>query len=219
MSETPDSPPQEQAKTAPPPPPPLLPRMVVGLGNPGRKYEGTRHNIGFDLLDRLASEAGISFKNELRHQALVARTDSGIFFVKPQTFMNESGRSTSSIARFYKIEPEEILIAYDDVALPLGSLRFRASGSAGGHNGIKSLISHYNTQTIPRLKIGVGNSEPGALVGHVLGKFRPSEREEVENTLATAAKAVQLALSQGREAAANVYNVRKPLSDTHTDEP
>lgn len=194
--------------------------MLVGLGNPGRKYEGTRHNIGFDLLDRIAADAGLSFKNELRHQALVTRLETGVFLVKPQTFMNESGRSVGSLARFYKIEPEEILVSYDDVALPLGSLRFRAGGSAGGHNGIKSLIAHLGTQTIPRLKIGVGNSAPGALVGHVLGKFRSDEQEEVENTLATAAQAVQLALSQGREAAANAYNnVRKISPESHTDEP
>lgn len=186
---------------------PLL--LVVGLGNPGRTYEGTRHNVGFDVLDRLAARAGANFANQLRWQAHVAVLPGGVHLLKPQTFMNLSGRSVGQLARFFKWQPSQVLVVCDDVSLPLGALRFRAGGSAGGHNGLKSIIEHLGTQEFPRLKIGVGAPPPGELTGHVLGKFAPDERAHVENTLATAEEAVQLALSQGLARAANAYNVRK----------
>lgn len=127
--------------------------------------------------------------------------------MKPQTFMNESGQSAGAALRFYKWNPEEVLVVYDDVSLPVGALRFRKSGSAAGHNGLKSLIAHFGCDTFPRLKIGIGGPKPGEMVGHVLGKFSPDERPDMENALARAADAVQLALSDGLEAAANVHNV------------
>jgi PTH1 family peptidyl-tRNA hydrolase len=181
--------------------------LVVGLGNPGRQYERTRHNVGFMVLDRLALLAGAPFESRPKWQSHVAKLPaSGILLAKPQCFMNLSGRPVRQIAAFHQWNPAQVLVVYDDVALPLGRLRFRESGSAGGHNGIKSLIEHLGGGGFPRLKVGIGAPEPGNLTGHVLGNFREEEREVLENTLARAVAAVQLALSQGLPAAANFYN-------------
>ncbi len=185
-------------------------KLIVGLGNPGRKYESTRHNIGFLVIDRLASSYGADLAGHLRWRAHVAKiAGKGAIMIKPQTFMNESGQSVGAVLRFYKWQAEQVLVVYDDVALPFGSLRFRMTGSAGGHNGIKSIISHLGTDRFPRLKIGIGSADPGGMIGHVLGDFSKEERNHLENTLATAAEAVQLSLSEGVEAAANTYNSRK----------
>lgn len=181
--------------------------LVVGLGNPGRQYEETRHNAGFMVLDRLALLAGVAFKSEPKWQSHITKLPgSGVLLVKPQCFMNLSGRPVRQLASFHKWLPENVLVVYDDAALPLGRLRFREKGSAGGHNGIKSLIEHFGGDNFPRLKVGIGGSEPGNMTGHVLGNFRAEERELLENTLARAVAAVQLALSQGLAAAANFYN-------------
>lgn len=187
--------------------PALLFPLIVGLGNPGRQYEETRHNAGFMVLDRLALAAGVAFESKPKWQSHVARLPgSGALLVKPQCFMNLSGRPVRQISSFFQWSPEQILVVYDDVALPLGALRIREKGSAGGHNGIKSLIEHLGTPTFPRIKVGIGASEPGDLTGHVLGKFREDERELLENTLARAVSAVQLALSQGLAITANRFN-------------
>jgi PTH1 family peptidyl-tRNA hydrolase len=181
--------------------------LIVGLGNPGRQYEGTRHNAGFMVLDRLAAAVGVAFESKPKWQSQIAKLpDSGLLLVKPQCFMNLSGRPVRQIAAFHKWEPQQMLVVYDDAALPLGKLRFREKGSAGGHNGIKSLIEHFGGDGFPRLKFGIGSSEPGNLVDHVLGNFREEERELLENTLARAVEAVQLAHSQGVATAANLYN-------------
>lgn len=195
--------------------------LIVGLGNPGKQYENTRHNIGFMLLDLMAEKSGASFQPAPKWQSHIAKLPgSGVLLVKPQTFMNLSGRAIRQITSFYKFPPEDILVIYDDVALPLGTLRFREKGSAGGHNGIKSTIEHLGTNAFPRLKIGIGSSEPGNMVGHVLGRFSPDEKPVVENTLATALDAVQLALSQGIAAAANQYHTRnKPPANAPEDKP
>lgn len=186
-------------------PPSIL--LVVGLGNPGRQYEGTRHNVGFMVLDRLAAQAGASFESRPKWQSHVAKLPgSGVLLAKPQSFMNLSGRPVRQIAAFHKWSPENILVVYDDVALPLGKLRFREKGGAGGHNGIKSLIEHFGGDGFPRLKVGIGAAGPGNMTGHVLGNFREEERELLENTLARAVEAVQLALSRGLGPAANFYN-------------
>lgn len=191
--------------------------LVVGLGNPGRQYEDTRHNAGFMVLDRLALLAGVPFESKPKWQSHVAKLPgSGVLLVKPQCFMNLSGRPVRQIAAFHKWLPENVLVVYDDVALPLGKLRFREKGSAGGHNGIKSLIEHFGGDGFPRLKVGIGGSEPGNMTGHVLGTFRVEERELLENTLARAVAAVQLALSQGLPAAANFYNNPKESSEPPT---
>lgn len=202
-------------------------KLIVGLGNPGQKYELTRHNIGFLVVDRLVSSYSATMSNHLRWRAHIAKVPgSGAVLMKPQTFMNESGQSVGAAVRFYKIQPEQVLVVYDDVSLPFGARRFRMAGSAGGHNGMKSIISHLGSDRFPRLKLGIGaDSQPaevpvnerkpaksgrsGSLVGHVLGKFSVEERNELENTLATAAEAVQFALSEGVEAAANAFNTKK----------
>ena len=192
--------------------------LIVGLGNPGRQYEDTRHNVGFMVLDRLAAASGTAFQSSPKWQCHLAKLpDTGTLLLKPQTFMNLSGRAIRQVMAFHKWQPEQMLVIYDDAALPLGTLRFREKGSAGGHNGIKSILEHLGTDTFPRLKIGIGSSQPGNMIGHVLGKFSPDERPLLENTLATALQAVQLARSQGIAAAANLYHQRihppQPQSD------
>ncbi len=192
-------------------------KLVIGLGNPGQKYEQTRHNVGFLVMDRLAHCSGAEMANHLKWRAHVAKLpESHAVLMKPQTFMNESGQSVAAALRFYKWKPEQILVVYDDVSLPFGALRFRKSGSAGGHNGIRSIISHLGDDQFPRLKLGIGNMRQeekkkagGSLTGHVLGKFSTEEQNQLENTLATAAEAVQFALSEGIESAANSFNTNK----------
>jgi len=193
--------------------------LIVGLGNPGRQYEETRHNIGFMVLDALAAAAGVKFQSSPKWQCHLAKLpDSGTLLVKPQTFMNLSGRAIQQVLAFHKWPPERMLVVYDDAALPLTALRFREKGSAGGHNGIKSIIQHLGSDGFPRLKIGIGGSLPGNMTGHVLGKFSPAERPLLENTLAMALEAVQLARSQGLAAAANRYHTRIQPPQLHSDE-
>lgn len=184
-------------------------KAVVGLGNPGSKYDQTRHNIGFRLLDEVASRAGVSFKDETKWESALCKIGE-VVLIKPLTFMNESGRAVGSLSRFYRWKPEEILVVYDDVALPLGHLRFRMKGGHGGHNGIRSMLAHLASEAFPRLKLGIDAATGEKLVGHVLGKFSLEEREVVENTLARAAEAVQLAVSDSVHSAANEFNTRTP---------
>ncbi len=182
-------------------------KAIVGLGNPGTRYEKTRHNVGFRILDLLAERAKVSWKLEGKWESRIAKIDD-LMLIQPQTFMNESGRAIGSLARFYRWKPEQILIVFDDIALPLGTLRFRMNGSHGGHNGIRSLLDHLSGDQFPRLKVGIGGASGDQLVGHVLGNFQADERELLENTLARAADAVQLAGSGGLEKAANEFNTR-----------
>lgn len=194
--------------------------MIVGLGNPGRQYEGTRHNVGFMLLDRMAAAGGVAFKSEPRFQAHIAKLPDGALLVKPQTFMNLSGRSVRQIMAFFKWKPENVMVVYDDVALPLGHLRFREKGSAGGHNGVKSLIEHLGGDGFPRLKMGIGGAHPGEMTGHVLGKFAPDEREGLEIMLASAQEAVQVSRFQGIALASNQFNTPRTKPTTKKeDEP
>lgn len=195
-------------------------RLVVGLGNPGREYAGTRHNVGFLIAGRLAEERRAPWSLEKKWAAEVAR-DTGLILTRPQTFMNRSGESVAQLCRFFKIEPEAVLVVYDDADLPLGRLRFRRSGSAGGHNGVKSIIQHLGTDRFPRLKFGIGRSEEmrGPMTGHVLGRFDPDEIPAVEKSLAHAQDAVNYALSAGLAPAMNRFNTdpakagkKKPIS-------
>lgn len=182
-------------------------RMVVGLGNPGKEYRGTRHNVGFEIADLLVSDRGWDWKSERKWKAHVARQGSGLIFVKPQTYMNLSGEAVAKIALFFKIEPEEILVVYDDVDLPLGKLRYRMSGSAGGHNGVKSLIKCLGTNEFPRLKFGIGDSGgTKKMIGHVLGKFSEDEKNDLEKNMARATEGVNCALSSGVDVAMNTFN-------------
>lgn len=185
------------------------PRLIVGLGNPGETYRDTRHNIGFMVLDEIARRMGAAFREEKRWTGLVAKFTGG-YLLKPLTFMNESGRSVQSVGHFYKASPAQTLVVYDDVDLPLGRLRFRSSGSAGGHNGIRSLISSLGSDEFPRLKVGIspadGRPAGERMVGHVLGKFRAEEQTELQIVIQRAADAVLSAVDRGLEAAMNVFN-------------
>jgi PTH1 family peptidyl-tRNA hydrolase len=175
------------------------------LGNPGREYERTRHNVGFMLLDRLAAKAGAAFKSQRAWKAHVAQA-GGVHFCKPMTYMNLSGEAVRAMADFYKVPPAELLVVVDEMALPLGKIRLRANGSAGGHNGLKSMIAHLGTTDFPRLRIGIGAAEPGEAVGHVLGRFAPDEQEPLEQALARAEEAIAAAQTKGLEAAMNAFN-------------
>ena len=195
-------------------------KCIVGLGNPGDKYLQTRHNIGFRVLDTLAERAGQKFQIESKWESRTCKLGD-ILMVQPLTYMNESGRAISSLARFFRWDPEEILVVFDDISLPLGHLRFRMNGGHGGHNGVRSLLAHLPSDRFARLKLGIDGAEGEKLVGHVLGSFATAERELVENTLARAADAVQLAASSGLETAANEFNTRtpkKPKKQTEEDE-
>jgi peptidyl-tRNA hydrolase, PTH1 family len=187
-------------------------RLVVGLGNPGPEYEGTRHNIGFELVDLMVSQREGKWQRESKLKAKIAIDGAGVCWAKPLTYMNLSGTAVARIARSRGLKPDQILVVYDDIALPLGRLRFRAEGSAGGHNGIKSMIASLATETFSRLRIGIGESREsgpeGGLVEHVLGRFSPEERPEVEKVLAIAADGVNCVLSEGLAAAMNRFNRR-----------
>src|SRR3954471_1633332 len=178
-------------------------RLVVGLGNPGREYHETRHNVGFMIIDRLAAAAGVPLKKE--GKAELARTPEYLL-CKPLSYMNVSGEVVGPLARYYKMEPAEILVVLDDMALPLGKLRLRPGGSAGGHNGLKSIIQHLGTNEIPRLRIGIGGAAHGAAVDHVLGRFAPEEREELGVGLNLALDAIACVHRQGVPVAMNQFN-------------
>jgi PTH1 family peptidyl-tRNA hydrolase len=181
-------------------------RLLAGLGNPGREYQDTRHNVGFMILDRLAADAGVQLRSERAWHAEVGRAGD-VILCKPLTYMNRSGEAVRPLSSFYKIPPHEVLIVLDDMALPLGKLRFRPSGSAGGHNGLQSIIEHFRTPAIARLRVGIGDKlEPGDAVGHVLGKFTSEEATLLKDTLARAVEAIQCAQTSGLQAAMNAYN-------------
>jgi len=184
-------------------------RLVVGLGNPGPEYEKTRHNIGFELVDLLAKDHGLKWEKEHKFRAKVAADGNRLIFAKPLTYMNLSGNAVTRLAVHYRVLPEQILVLYDDVSLPVGSLRFRANGSAGGHNGIKSIIEYLGIDAFPRLKIGIGSRvDNEALTDHVLGRFSEEEWSEMEKVLAIAVDGVNYALSAGLESAMNQFNRR-----------
>ena len=184
-------------------------RLVVGLGNPGPQYDKTRHNIGFELVDEIAKERDLKWKRDRKFRAKIASTTSSLVLAKPVTYMNLSGNAVARLARFHKLKPDQILVAYDDVDLPIGRLRFRANGSAGGHNGIKSIIEYLGTKEFARLKIGIGAAGGReAMVGHVLGRFDLEEWREMQKVLAIAADGVNCALSDGLDAAMNQFNRR-----------
>jgi PTH1 family peptidyl-tRNA hydrolase len=178
-------------------------RLLVGLGNPGREYEKTRHNVGFMILDRLASKAGAGFSLQKNWRAEIATQDRTVF-CKPQGYMNVSGEPLAAVSRFYKIPANEILVVLDDVALPLGRLRFRPGGSSGGHNGLQSIIDHVGD--VPRLRVGIGAASGGEMTGHVLGRFTAEEMPVLGESLTRAVEAVDYACEKGIEAAMNKFN-------------
>ena len=181
-------------------------RVIVGLGNPGRQYAHTRHNVGFDVLDILARRTKVRILGR-QHRALVGRLGQAgaeVLLVKPQTFMNESGSAVSAILRKHKLGPESMLVVCDDLDLPLGRLRLRPSGSSGGHKGMNSIIQHVGSSDFPRLRIGIGRK--GDAIDHVLSRFNRKDREVMDAALQSAADALEMILDEGIEAAMNVYN-------------
>ncbi|GAB4232789.1 MAG: aminoacyl-tRNA hydrolase [Stanieria sp.] len=189
----------------------IIPQLIVGLGNPEPKYDRTRHNIGFEAVDALADSWGLNWEKNQRFQGFIAEglapNQSKIRLLKPLTYMNRSGQAVRAVIDWYKLTPESVLVIYDDMDLPIGKLRMRLSGSAGGHNGMKSIISHLGSQNFPRLRIGIGKSDGNKeTVSHVLGKFAPTETKIVTEVLELTAKAVNLSLKEGVEKAMSLYN-------------
>ncbi|MEM8866299.1 MAG: aminoacyl-tRNA hydrolase [Planctomycetota bacterium] len=189
-------------------------KMVVGLGNPGRKYEQTRHNVGFDVLTLLA-ERWQADSPKSKHQSLISEcqigqagsTSTACLLVWPQTFMNRSGQAVRSVATFYKTPLEDVLIVCDDFNLPLGKLRLKTQGSAGGQNGLNDILSQMSSDEVPRLRLGIGPTPGGEqTTGFVLGKFAKGERDEAAIMIQTAADAVECWAQQGATEAMNQFN-------------
>ena len=180
-------------------------RLVVGLGNPGSEYERTRHNIGFMVVDRLAADWRVAWQREAKWGAYWAKAEHALL-VKPMTYMNRSGAPLLAVSQFYKVAPGEILPVFDDIALPLGRLRIRLNGSAGGHNGMDSIITTYGTDEIPRLRVGIGAAPTEGAVDYVLGRFFEEEMPLVEKTVTRAAEAVKWAIDKGIVSAMNTFN-------------
>jgi PTH1 family peptidyl-tRNA hydrolase len=180
-------------------------RLIVGLGNPGAEYERTRHNIGFNVVDFLAQEWGLTWQHSKSWHALWAKGEHAIL-VKPTSYMNRSGEPLAAVANFYKIEPAQILVVLDDLALELGRLRIRLEGGTGGHNGLESIIMHFGTEAIPRLRVGIGAAPNAGAVDYVLGRFFEEERPLVEKAIARAAEAVKCAIDKGALSAMNLFN-------------
>ena len=184
--------------------------LVVGLGNPGSQYEATRHNVGFRAVDALAKEAGVKI-GRAKFQALTAQATVGgvrVLLMKPQTYMNLSGVAVKQAADFYKVPPERVLVLFDDIDLDVGRLRIRRNGSAGGHNGIKSIISSLGSQEFPRIKIGVG-AKPHPdydLADWVLSRFTLAEQKLLDPAIEHAAEAVPVIFTQGIERASSQFN-------------
>jgi PTH1 family peptidyl-tRNA hydrolase len=186
--------------------------LVVGLGNPGPKYAGTRHNVGFMVVDLLSRRHRIAVKS-LQHGARVGEGEivsEPVALVKPLTFMNVCGRAIAPLASRHSLPPGNVVVVYDDADLPIGKIRIRARGSAGGHNGIKSIISALGSSEFPRIRIGIGRSSGGDLVDHVLSGFRPAERAAIDRAIERAADAVECLISEGTEAAMNRFNAPEP---------
>ena len=186
--------------------------VIAGLGNPGREYEGTRHNVGFMTLDALADKYNIDVR-EKAFKGLIGKgviEGNKVILVKPQTYMNSSGESIRAAADYYKVDPEDILIVYDDISLAPGQLRIRAKGSAGGHNGIKSIIAHLGTQEFPRVKVGVGEKPSRMdLADYVLGHFSKEEQATMADAVKEAADAVCEIVNVGIAQAMNDHNRKK----------
>ena len=186
--------------------------VIAGLGNPGAKYDGTRHNVGFLALDLLAQELGITV-NRSRFKALCGEgTIDGqrVVLMKPQTFMNLSGESVRELSDYYKIPAENIIVIYDDISLDVGQLRIREKGSAGGHNGIKNIILHLGTEVFPRIKVGVGEKPKGwDLADYVLGRYSAEDRKIIDEAQKEAAEAVKMMVMDDVRGAMNRYNTKK----------
>ena len=187
--------------------------IIVGLGNPSKEYEGTRHNAGFEVIDRISDKYNISVDTK-KHRALIGKgiiEGQKVILAKPQTFMNLSGESVRSLLDYYKVDEEqELIVIYDDISLDNGQIRIRAKGSAGGHNGIKNIIAHLGGQVFPRVKVGVGEKTPKYdLADYVLGHFSKEEQVLMDEGYAHAIHAVEMILEGDISAAMNEYNRKK----------
>ena len=190
-------------------PPSTGPFLIAGLGNPGRQYAGNRHNVGFMVVSRLAEKLGETFKR-VESNALVAKANHRgirLILAKPQTYMNGSGNAVRSLLRYYKIPPQQLLVVFDDVDLPLETLRLRAEGGSGGQKGMQSIIEQLDSETFPRLRVGIGRP-PGRMeaADYVLQNFSKSEQELLELTLNRAVEAILTFVTDGLDKAMNVYN-------------
>ena len=188
-------------------------KAIVGLGNPGREYAGTRHNIGFDVVDEVARRWNVQLRPWKSVADVVVVSTRGAVLVEPQTFMNLSGDAVSRLSAFHKLTPEDVLVVVDEVQLPVGRLRARRSGSAGGHNGLKSVIQHLGTE-FPRLRIGIGRGDPKLdLADHVLSRFARDERDSVADAVNRAADAVELFVEDGLDAVMSRFNAESGASE------
>lgn len=183
-------------------------KLVVGLGNPGTKYQGTRHNVGFEVVDRLAQGGSRpTFSRRFDGQVAEAEIDyRRVLLLKPETFMNLSGRSVAQAVKFYKLQPADILVVCDDLNLPLGKLRLKPGGSDGGQKGLRDITAHLGTEQYPRLRIGIGQRGEIDAVDFVLSRFRSAERPAIDDALILATQAVAVWVTQGLDAAMNAFN-------------
>ncbi|NLV20674.1 MAG: aminoacyl-tRNA hydrolase [Syntrophomonadaceae bacterium] len=183
-------------------------KMIVGLGNPGKDYKDTRHNIGFMVLEELASRYQVE-KQESRFDAIIGHiriNSEKILLVKPLTYMNLSGRAVQPLLHWYKLSLEELIVVFDDMDLPAGSLRIRAFGGSGGHKGMASISERLASKEFARIRVGIGRPEKGEAVNWVLGRFNRDEKEIFQNTVRSAADALEIWVKQGIAAAMNAYN-------------
>lgn len=200
----------------------VIPQLIVGLGNPEPKYEQTRHNIGFAAVDAASRFWQIPLSENRKFQGAFGEGKLGadkIRLLKPLTYMNNSGQAIRAVTDWYKLPPSSVLVIYDDMDLPLGKIRLRKSGSAGGHNGMKSAIAHLGTQNFPRLRIGIGKpqaaiKDDSSTVSYVLGRFSAAENQVVSQVLQLVLEAIELSTSQGVELAMNRYNNRNATNDS-----
>ena len=198
--------------------------LIVGLGNPGREYAGTRHNAGFMAADVVAQRLRLNWRDEKKFSSQTAKLDGHgrrLIVCKPQTFMNVSGEAAGPLAGFYKISPARILVLVDDADLPLGEIRMRARGSSGGHHGLESIEEHLGSRDFPRIRIGIGRVEPAArqIAGHVLGQFSDEERAVLKEVLERVADQVDCWLASGIEMAMNRFNgtLKRPKQEKETE--
>jgi len=193
--------------------------IIAGLGNPGKKYENTKHNVGFITLDLLAEKHNIKI-NKIKHKALVGEgiiSGQKLLLVKPQTYMNLSGNSIREVVEYYKVDLDKLIVIYDDVDIPMGNLRIRKKGSAGTHNGMRSIIYDLQDDGFPRIRIGIGGERGGerkmSLAGYVLGGFKKEEKNLMQDSVVRAVLAVECLLEKGIDAAMNEYNVKQSAEE------
>lgn len=182
-------------------------RLVACLGNPGRQYENTRHNVGFLVADELARRSVVDFSFDPHWNADTAKA-GGRTLMKPKTFMNLSGEAVGGFARYYKIPTEQVMVVLDDTSLPLGTVRLRKSGTSGGHNGLESVLVHLGTERVPRLRVGIGRPDRSTLHDHVLGTFETAELPALSESIHRASDAFEYANAHGMDAAMNQFNQR-----------